>query len=106
MRKQLQMIHTSTDLSDVSPCSHEEADTRILLHTLHQIRSKSRKVCISIVDTDLIVIALSKFYKLSTVGLEELLVEFQRRIQGGGGLFCDHLLFFLFFVFCFFLQSL
>ena len=48
----------------------------ILLHTLHQIRSKSRKVCISTVDTDVIVIALSKFYELSTVGLEELWVEF------------------------------
>ena len=36
----------------------EEVDTRILLHTLHQIRSKSRKVCISTVDTDVIVIAL------------------------------------------------
>ena len=67
---------TCTDLSDVSPYNHEEADTRILLYTLHQIRSKSRKVCISIVDADVIVIALSKFYELSTVGLEELWVEF------------------------------
>ena len=46
-------IDTSTDLGDVSPCNHE--DTGILLHTLHQIRSKSRKVCISTVDTDIIV---------------------------------------------------
>ena len=68
------MMHP--DLTDVSPCNHEEADTRILLHTLHQIRNKSRKVCISTVDTDIIVIALSKFYELSTVGLEELWVEF------------------------------
>ena len=43
---------------------------------MHQIRSKSRKVCISAVDTDVIVIALSKFYELSTVGLEGLWVEF------------------------------
>ena len=47
----------------------------ILLHTLHQI-SKSRKACISTVDTDVIVMALSKFYELPTVGLEELWVEF------------------------------
>ena len=47
----------------------------ILLHTLHQI-SKNRQLCISTVDTDVIVIALSKFYELSTVGLEELYVEF------------------------------
>ena len=47
----------------------------ILLHALHQI-SKNRKVCISTVDTDVIVIPLSKFYELSTVGLEELYAEF------------------------------
>ena len=52
----------STDLSDVSLRNHEKADTCILLHTLHQIRSKIRKVCISTVDTDVIVIALAKFY--------------------------------------------
>ena len=68
---------TSTDLSDASPCNHEEADTRILLHTLDLIRSKGRKVCISTVDTDVIVIALSKYCELSTVGLEELWVEFK-----------------------------
>ena len=49
---------TSTDLSDVSPCNHEEADMCILLHTLYQIRKKSRKVCLFTVDTDVIVIAL------------------------------------------------
>ena len=47
-----------------------------LLHTLHHVRSKSRKVCKPTVDTDVIVIALSKFYELSTVGLEELYVKF------------------------------
>ena len=49
--------------------------THTPLHTLHLMRSKSRKVCISIVDTDVIVIAFSKFYELSTVGLEELWEE-------------------------------
>ena len=67
---------TSTDLSDVSPRNQEEVDTRILLRALHQIGTKSRKVCISTVDIDVIVIALRKFYELSTVGLEELWAEF------------------------------
>ena len=79
MRKLLQMIHP--DLSDVSPCNHEETDTCILLHTVHQIRSKNRKVCISTVDTDIIVIALSKCYELSTLGLEELWVEFRAGVN-------------------------
>ena len=66
---------TSTDLSNVPPCNHEEVETYILLHTLHQIRSKSIKSCMSTVDTEVVVIALSKFYELSTVGLGELWVK-------------------------------
>ena len=73
---------TSINLSDVSPCNYEEADTRTLLHTLHQIRNKSRKVCISAVDTDVIVIALSKLYELSAVALEEPWVEFGVSVNG------------------------
>ena len=67
---------TSTDLSDVWPCNHEEAEPCIILHILHQIRSKRRKVCKSTAGTDVIVIALSTFYEISTVGLEELWVDF------------------------------
>ena len=43
---------------------------------IHQRKSKSRKVYISTVDAEVIVITLSKFYVLSTVSLEELWVEF------------------------------
>ena len=43
---------------------------------IHQIKNKSRKVYMSTVDTEIIVIALSKFYELSTISLEELWVEF------------------------------
>ena len=38
---------------------------------IHQIKSKSRKVYISTIDTEVIVIALSKIYELSTVSLKE-----------------------------------
>ena len=69
--------YTFTDLSNVPPCNHEEVETCILLHTLHQIRSKSIKSCMSTVDTEVVVIASSKFYELSTVGLGELWVEFE-----------------------------
>ena len=42
---------TFTDLSDVSPCNQDIADMRLFLHTFHQIKSKSRKLCIPTVDT-------------------------------------------------------
>ena len=48
---------------------------RTFLHTLHQI-NKSKKVCTSAIVTDVIVIVLLKFCKLSTAGLEVLWLEF------------------------------
>ena len=46
------------------------------------MRNKSRKVCTSAVDTDVIVIALSKLYELSAVALEEPWVEFGVSVNG------------------------
>ena len=50
-------------------------------YQIHQIKSKSRKVYISTVDTEVIVIPLSKFYVLSTVTLEQLWVEFVGKLN-------------------------
>ena len=55
-------------------CGNMKKQTRASYY-IHQIKSKSRKVSISTVDTDSIVMALSKFYELSTVSLEKLWVE-------------------------------
>ena len=46
----------------LSPCNHEEGDTRIFLHVLDCIRKGFKEVKIITVDTDVIVIALGCFF--------------------------------------------
>ena len=40
------------DVSDLAPCTHEETDTRILLHIGDAVKEGYTKVSIRIVDTD------------------------------------------------------
>ena len=47
--------------SDLSPCSQEEAGTRLLLHA----STCEENVIIKIVDTDVIVIAVSLFFDIN-----------------------------------------
>ena len=63
----------SLDTSLISPCSHEEADTRLLLHIFHATSNGYPKACIRTVDSDVVVIACSKF---QAIGAEELWVAF------------------------------
>lgn len=57
------------DLSGISPCDHEEADTRLLLHVQH---AKADAI-IKTVDTDVVVIAISCFNDLQ---IGRLWIEF------------------------------
>lgn len=61
------------NVPSLAPCSHEEADTRLLLHTAHVAQSGFTKATIKTVDIDVLVLAISVFQK---IGLEELWVEF------------------------------
>ena len=63
----------ATDLTFLTPCNHEEADTRIFLHVKHCADSGHSKVAIRTVDTDVVVIAISCFHSLK---VEELWIEF------------------------------
>lgn len=60
-------------ISELSPCNHEEADSRIFVHLRDMKIVGHRKVLIRTVDTDIVVIALSMFQQLD---LEELWIEF------------------------------
>ena len=62
-----------TDAPDLSPCTHEEADTRLLLHVADAVRHGYTKVMARTVDTDVVVIAVAKVQCLS---LSELWIEF------------------------------
>ena len=52
------------DFSNLMPCNHEEADSRIFLHMSDIAESGLRRVAIHTVDTDVVVLATSLFYTL------------------------------------------
>eukprot|EP00794_Sanderia_malayensis_P001903 gene1903-2161_t len=60
-------------VDDLSPCNHEEADTRLFLHAKHCSQEGNSKVLIKTVDTDVVIIAIAKFTFLA---LDELWIEF------------------------------
>ena len=51
----------STSMPD---CSHEEADTRIVVHVIDAIRKGMKSICIRTMDTDILIILISKFHFL------------------------------------------
>ncbi len=61
------------DVDGLAPCSHEEADTRILLHVQDAVRHGYSKVLIHTVDTDVIVLAVTATGRLD---IEELWVAY------------------------------
>ena len=63
------------DLSNLTPCSHEEADTRVFLHVKDMTQQGHTKIVIWAVDTDLLVLAVSVYEQLQEE-MEELWVDF------------------------------
>jgi len=61
------------DLTNLSPCSHEEADIRLLLHAKDAVQKGYRKLCIRTVDTGVVVLAIAMF---SQVNPDELWLAF------------------------------
>ena len=53
------------DVSGMAPCSHEEADTRILLHLEDTVRHGNTRVSIRTVDADVVVLAVASAQHLS-----------------------------------------
>ena len=65
--------NADVDKSNIEPCNHEAADTRLLLHVPDGARSGIKKISIVTVDTDVVVIALQHFFSLN---IEELWIQF------------------------------
>ncbi len=61
------------DLSGLAPCTHEEADTRILLHVEDAAMCGHTKIAIRTVDTDVLVLAVTSAQRLD---IPELWVAF------------------------------
>ena len=58
---------------NVSPCGHEEADTRLLLHAKHAAHDDHTNILIRTVDSDVVVLALFAFH---SIDVSELWVAF------------------------------
>lgn len=54
-----------SDLTNLAPCSQEEADTYLLLHVADAVQKRNKKVTIRAVDTDVVVVAASSFSKIN-----------------------------------------
>ena len=61
------------DMESMQPCSHEEADTRILLHVANCAQQGYKRIAIRTVDTDVVVLAVAHFQYLD---IEELWINF------------------------------
>ena len=46
------------DLQLLSPCNHEEADSRMMLHVAHAAQHGHRKILVRTIDTDVVVLAV------------------------------------------------
>lgn len=62
------------DISSISPCTAEEADGRLLLHAQHAGKTGLSNVTIRTVDSDVVVIAVYAFSRMS--GIETLWIDF------------------------------
>ena len=70
------LSNRSINLDGLSPCNHEEADSRIFTHALHAAKQQMTSVLIKACDTDVLVVAVSVFATLQDTGMEMLWVEF------------------------------
>ena len=57
----------------MAPCTHKEADTRMILHLEDAVRQQYNKVSIRTVDTDVVVLAITSAQRL---GINELWIAF------------------------------
>ena len=55
---------TGLDVSNIALCSHEKADTRLILNSADVVLKGHRRVRICTVDTDLLVLAVATFDKI------------------------------------------
>ena len=53
-----------TDMTALSPCQQEEADTRMMLHLYHAAGQGHSKAFLTTVDSDVVVLAINIFHQL------------------------------------------
>jgi len=68
--------NTRKSLDAVSPCCHEEADSRIFVHARDATTDGSKSIIIKANDMDVLVIAISVLLSLQELGLEKMWIAF------------------------------
>ena len=71
-----QSNETTVNVQFLSPCNHEEADTRAFLHIKDKARNGCKKLAIRNADADVLILAISSFNELK-VDLDEIWVDFE-----------------------------
>ena len=66
-------VLSSPRWDDMEDCTHEEADTRIILHVLLASQSGYRRVMIRTIDTDVVTLAVSK---MQDIDVDEVWIAF------------------------------
>ena len=64
------------DTSNIAPCNHEEADSRIMVHVSDAVMQGFHKILIRTVDTDVLVLAVAVVQQLAQVLHIELWIAF------------------------------
>ena len=67
------LCNIQKDISRLDPCTHEEADTRIILHLEDAVKEGNTKFSTRTVDTDVVVLALTSVQRLKNA---EIWVDF------------------------------
>jgi hypothetical protein len=62
-KAELVLTNQPMNLSALSPCQHEEADTRMMLHLHHAAEQGHTKAYLRTVDTDVVILAIYHFYE-------------------------------------------
>lgn len=61
------------ETTSLSLCTHEEADTRMLLHVADAVQQGDQNIVLRTVDTDVLVLAVAVFHQLSSIRPDEQL---------------------------------
>ena len=60
-----EFVISTGNASSVPNCSHEEVDTRIVVHLLHSVQTGNKTILVKTVNADIIVILLGQFEEIS-----------------------------------------
>ncbi len=69
----VQCIPPILDTNNLTPCDHEEADTRMFVHVADEVNEGYHRILIRSVDTDVVVLAVTAAAKLD---LQQLWIAF------------------------------